>query len=138
MYIKPVIHVGWTLWITVVLITNIVDFFSGGGNFALIKKTTAIYHVSDFFNQLLHNGVILWQVIIVCLFWYVCVNLVKYGEKKDIGLRLAYGVSLSFWLALMIANEVFRSYALEAAPVRIFIAQMATLIFFFLPFHTTK
>ena len=129
LFITIVLQFGWSLWITVVCASNLFSIFYGGGNFELIRSTTALYHVPGFLNITVFIGVILWQIAIGILFWYSCIQLVRRKKKDNASIQLAYIASLSLWFTFIILDEVFLNYRIEVNHLIILIAQLTSLAY---------
>lgn len=126
----------WAVWLSVVFLSNLADVSKAlgwlgeswafaSGNFAFIKSTTARYGTPDWMNSVLFGGVILWEGAAASLFW------VAGWTYRGKGSALVYGAftaSLMLWGAFLIADEVCIAYPLEATHLRLFIAQLVTLL----------
>jgi hypothetical protein len=81
---------------------------------------------------LLFLGVVLWQGLAALLFWYTCSTFHRMPFPGLWALDMAFLVSLALWAAFMIADEIFAAYDAEAAHMRIFIAQLLSLLVLYL------
>lgn len=136
--LKRVLLAIWGLWLSVVLLSNLADAGKGlgllpawwvfaSGNLKAIKETTAAFGISDFINSLLFAGVIVWEGIAAFLFWQA--TWMYRGRKSGReALYLAFKISLGLWGAFLIADEIWLAYALEGTHLRLFIAQIVTLL----------
>jgi len=92
-----------------------------------MKATTARYGTPDLLNNLLFAGVILWEGVAALLFWRSAWTF--RGKKSGhVDLYFAFTASLSLWGAFLIADEICLAYALESTHLRLFIAQLGTLL----------
>lgn len=137
-FLKRSLLLFWTVWLTVVLLSNLADagkaagllgesWAFASGNFAVIKETTARYAIPDLVNALLFAGVIIWQALATILFWWA---VWPFRGRQSGGriLYLAFTTSLLLWGAFLIADEVFIAYPLESTHFRLFVAQLVTLL----------
>jgi hypothetical protein len=126
----------WALWMTVVVLNNLGDglrvlglvpetFPIHSGNYSVMRDVMAKRRAPDWSTKLLFAGVILWEIIIAYLLWRAVFDLTTF-------LIPAFGANLALWAAFMIADEVFVAYEVEATHLRIFTAQIVTLLFILL------
>ena len=118
---------GWALWFLAVWTNNLSDLHLQQGNYLLIKKTTTIYQVTDSINLLLFILVILWQLILSGFFIYTIYLVLTNNVLSSKYIRIVYALSLALWLAFLIADEIFKNYAIVATHIRVFIAQSISL-----------
>lgn len=127
----------WAVWFTIVFLTNAFDaakaaglldesWMLASGNYGFITATTARYHTPAWMNAVMFAGVILWEGLAALLFWRASFK--RLGEPGRSARVAAFTVSLMLWAAFMIADEIFIAYQVEAAHVRLFVAQLATLL----------
>jgi hypothetical protein len=128
----------WSVWLTLVLTTNVLDackamglladsWLFASGNYAFVVQTTARYGMPAWLNAALFGGVIVWEGLAAALFWPACFRF--HGKSKGMPtVYLAFTASLTLWLAFMIADEVFIGYTVEATHLRLFIGQLLTLL----------
>jgi hypothetical protein len=128
----------WSVWWTVVLATNIADgakaldllgegWAFASGNYRFLTETTARYGPPPWLNGLLFLGVILWEGVAAGLFWRAWW---RFGDRV-VGRRALYAaftVGLMLWGAFLIADEVCIAYAVAGTHVRLFTAQLLTLL----------
>jgi hypothetical protein len=131
----------WALWFTLVLATNLCDaaktlgLLSPGwpfasGNYCFMASVTAKYGTPAWINGLLFAGVMVWQMIATVLFWR---SGMAYRPKDAGGLAAAttaLAVGIGLWAAFAVADEFFVAYetGVEAAHLRLFTAQLVTLL----------
>ena len=123
----------WGVWLGVVFATNVCDGLKAlgllpegwafaSGNYRLVEQTTARYGTPGWLNALLFVGVIGWEGAAAFLF---CLA----GLLGRRGPRLAaFATGLGLWAAFLLADEVLVAYALEGTHLRLFTAQLATLL----------
>jgi hypothetical protein len=138
MFLKRSLLLLWAVWFSIVFLGNLADAGKGwgllgeswrfaSGNLKFIKETTARYGTPDIVNALLFAGVILWEGVAALLFWWSAWAFrgKKSGRKE---LYLAFTTSLCLWGAFLIADEVCIAYELESSHLRLFSAQLLTLL----------
>jgi hypothetical protein len=137
--LKRALLAFWAVWLTVVLATNVLDagkalgalgpgWAFASGNYAFLAETTARYGTPRWLNGLLFGGVIAWQGTAVVLFWLACWR-AREGIFRARRVRYAaFTVALLLWGAFLVADEVFIAYAVAATHLRLFTAQLVTLL----------
>jgi hypothetical protein len=134
---KRLLLLVWTVWLSVVFLSNLADAAKGlgllGDSWAIasndlqfIRQTTARYGTPDLVNTVLFAGVILWEGVAAVLFWRA-VWAFRGGVRRR-AMYQAFIVQLPLWFGFLVADEVFVAYALEATHLRLFVAQLVTLL----------
>jgi hypothetical protein len=129
----------WAAWLTVVFATNALDatkalgllpehWAFASGNYRFLAETTARYGAPGWLNGLLFAGVICWEGAAAVLFWLACRAFRGRGRRDIAVLYAAFAAGLSLWLAFALADEVFIRYEVEGAHLRLFTAQLMTLL----------
>jgi hypothetical protein len=129
----------WAAWLTVVFATNVLDAAKAlgllaeswpfaSGNYHFLAETTARYSTPPWLNGLLFAGVIGWEGMTALLFWLAWGTFRGRGRGGATMLYAAFTAGLTLWLAFAIADEVFISYSVEGTHLRLFVAQLATLL----------
>jgi ubiquinone/menaquinone biosynthesis C-methylase UbiE len=136
--LKRILLIFWAIWFSVVFFSNLADALKGlallpdtwafaSGNFKFIKETTARYGTSGFVNGVLFAGVIVWEGIASVLFWRA--GWAFQGRNSaNKALYLAFTASLLLWGAFLIADEIFIAYPVAGTHLRLFVAQLVTLM----------
>ena len=133
MLLKRTLLAMWAAWLTIVFATNVADGMKAlgllpeswafaSGNYRFLAETTARYGAPAWLNGVLFAGVICWEGAAAVLFWLACRagrGAVRYA---------AFTASLTLWLAFALADEVFVAYPVEGTHLRLFTAQLATLL----------
>jgi hypothetical protein len=132
--LKRTLLASWAAWLSVVFAANVADAMKAvgllpeswafaSGNYRFLADTTARYGTPGWLNGLLFAGVICWEGAAAVLFWLAC------WAFRGRGVRYAaFTACLSLWLAFALADEVFIAYAVEGTHLRLFTAQLATLL----------
>lgn len=129
----------WALWLSVVFATNVFDGCKAlgllaenwsftSGNYPFLVETTARYGTPTWLNALLFLGVIVWEGAAALLFWLAWIRFHGSRERASWSLYAAFTVSLTLWSAFAIAAEIFIAYTVEGSHLRIFTAQLVTLL----------
>jgi hypothetical protein len=136
--IKVLVQIAWSAWISVVVITNILNalrtagflpqWVSSSGNFQLILSATAVYHTPAAIDWVLFLGVIVWEAVFALLFWRSAVALWKKGSRNNPSVQMAYVFALPLWLVFLFFDEVFLNYPIEGTHLHIFIGLLVTFL----------
>jgi len=133
----------WAAWLTIVLLTNVFDLLKqsgvlgagwrfASGNYGFMAATTAIYALPPALVTLLFIGVILWEALAAWLMWLAFLR-ARDGQSALLArVNTAFVVSLALWAAFMLADEILMAYDVEATHMRIFAAQLVTLLVIYL------
>jgi hypothetical protein len=125
------------VWLAVVFATTLCDGLKAlgllgegwafaSGNYRLVGQATARYGTPGWLNGLLFVGVVCWEGATALLF---CLAGLRWGRREGHGLRhAAFATGLGLWAAFLLADEAFVAYALEGTHLRLFTAQLATLL----------
>jgi hypothetical protein len=138
-FLKRALLLFWAAWLTVVFTTNLLDgakaaglleegWAFASGNYRLLAETTARYGTPGWLNGLLFLGVIGWEGVAAGLFWLAWKRFRGRGRGGHWTLYAAFTASLTLWAAFLLADEVFLAYAVEGTHLRLFTAQLATLL----------
>jgi hypothetical protein len=128
----------WSVWLTVVFTTNVLDgckvlgllgdnWTFASGNYRFLAETTARYGTPNWLNRLLFLGVICWEGTAGVLCWLAWLRFRGQEESQRL-VYAAFTVSLTLWSVFAIADELFIAYAVEGTHLRLFTAQLATLL----------
>ena len=138
LFLKRGLLLFWAVWLTIVFVTNVLDgckllgwlgegWVFASGNYRFLEETTARYGTPAWLNALLFGGVLAWEGAAALLFWLVWLRFG--GQEESRRLRYAaFTISLGLWSAFAIADELFIAYAVEGTHLRLFTAQLATLL----------
>jgi hypothetical protein len=138
-FLKRVLLALWALWLTVVLTTNVLDGLKAlgllaaswpfaSGNYGFLSATTARYGPPAWLNAALFLGVIAWEGASAALFWLAWWTSRRPMDAGKGWRYAAFASALSLWLAFAIADEVFIAYPVEGTHLRLFMAQLLTLL----------
>lgn len=120
---KKILIVFWTLWWLIAFWTDIVGAFAHVGvltatwapdtNYPFLAESLKMYNVPDWLVALLFVGIISWSGIATLLFCWATVGLNKNRTVWMQRAQLAFIVSLSFWLAFFLADQLVMKFDLE-------------------------
>jgi len=138
-FLKRCLLLFWAVWMTVAFVTNVLDggkalgllaenWSFASGNYRFLVEATARYGTPSWINGLLFLGVICWEGAAALLFWLAWQRYRCNRVEKQRLLYAAFTVSLTLWSAFAIADELFIAYAVEGTHLRLFSAQLATLL----------
>ena len=136
--LKRLLLLFWAVWLSVVFLTNLADAGKGlglvdeswafaSGNWKLIQETTARYGTPAAVNVLLFAGVILWEAVAAVLFCRAAWIWRGRASAPTVVYR-AFTASLLLWGAFLVADEILIAYPLESTHLRLFVAQLVTLL----------
>jgi len=129
----------WAVWYTAVCGANVFDALKSwnalpaewplaSGNFQAIEETTARYGFPFLFNVGLFVAAIIWQGVAAYLFWRLTAEASTQPVREAPSLYPAFTVSLLLWAAFCVVDELMIRYDVETTHLRLFIAQLLTLI----------
>lgn len=120
---KKGLIIFWFLWWLIALWTDIAGGLAHLGylnapwavdnNYPFLASSLSMYAVSEWIIVLLFIGIIVWSAISMSLYFWACLAL---RQPKTIWLyraQIAFMVSLFFWLAFFLADQVVMKYDLE-------------------------
>lgn len=120
---KKIIILFWTLWWLIALWTDIVgalrhihwldNAWAIDANYPFLVDSLKIYSLPPWLPQLLFGGIIVWLIINVSFFIYACM---AFRQNQAIWIHrasTAFIVSLCFWLALFLADQLVMKFDLE-------------------------
>jgi len=136
--LKRLLLFFWAVWFTVVFLSNLADagkalglldssWAFASGNWKLILEATVRYRTPAAVNAVLFTGVILWEGIVVVLFWWAGWTF-RGRDSGRKGVYLAFTTSLLLWGAFLVADEVLIAYPLAGTHLRLFTAHLVTLL----------
>jgi hypothetical protein len=135
---KRLLLLVWAVWLSVVFLSNLADaakelgwlgasWVFASGNLQFIRDTTARYGTPDFINGALFAGVVVWEGVATMLFWWA-VRVYRGHVAGRRAVYRAFAASLLLWAGFLVADEVFIAYPLEGTHLRLFVAQLVTLL----------
>jgi hypothetical protein len=137
--LKRALLVFWAAWLSVVFLTNALDGLKAlgllagswplaSGNYRFLGETTARYGGPAWLNGVLFGGVVAWEALAAALFWRAGWRFRDGGGRGRGDARTAFAAGLGLWAAFLLADEVLIAYAVEATHLRLFAAQLVTLL----------
>jgi hypothetical protein len=137
-FLKRSLLFFWAAWLSVVFTTNLLDgakaaglleesWAFASGNYLFLTQTTAGYGTPNWVNGLLFAGVICWEGVAAVLFWLAWGRFSRPGKGRRT-VYAAFTAGLALWGAFLLADEVFIAYAVAGTHLRLFVAQLVTLL----------
>jgi hypothetical protein len=137
-FLKRTLLIFWATWFTVVFTTNLLDGAKAAGlleeswaftsgNYRFLAETTARYGTPNWVNGLLFAGVIFWEGVAAVLFWLAWGRFTGRGKGRWT-VYAAFTAGLALWGAFLLADELFIAYAVAGSHLRLFTAQLVTLL----------
>ncbi len=135
-FLKRGLIAFWSVWLTVVFVTNAFDAARAlglldlawpfaSGNYRFLVDTTARYHPPTWLNGLLFGCVLVWEGTAAALFWVAWARFPTDGRPAR---YRAFAAGLGLWGAFAVADELCIAYAVEGTHLRLFTAQLVTLL----------
>ena len=137
--IKRGIVFFWALWLSVVVVTNILNvlkavgvlpasFAFSSGNWEWIQQTMQPLGVPVALQAVLFAGAIVWEALAAILFWRAFATYRGRTLAQEPALIAASGVNLALWAAFQVLDEVLVAFQPEAVHRAIFTNQLITLV----------
>jgi hypothetical protein len=136
-FLKRSLLLFWAVWFTVVFLTNAADaakaaglldasWMFASGNYGFVTECTARYGTPSWANALMFAGVIMWEGLAAFMFWRA--SSMFRGSSARSARYAAFTTSLLLWAAFMVADEILIAYTVEGTHLRLFIAQLVSLL----------
>jgi hypothetical protein len=133
----------WAAWLSLVFLSNSLDGLKALGvlpqswrfsskNYKAVVKATSIYSSPKWLAGLLFLGVTAWEGLSCALFWRSFQSGLKSGIAARPEVSTAFMISLGLWAAMILADEIFRTYDLAHTHLLIFVAQIVSLLAIYL------
>ena len=120
---KKIIIIFWTLWWLIALWTDIVGAFAHLGmlnatwapdtNYPFLKESLKMYNAPEWLVALLFTGIILWSLISTIAFCWASASLTQNADIWMQRARVAFIISLSYWMAFFLADQIVMKFDLE-------------------------
>ena len=120
---KKLIILFWAVWWLTALWTDVMGILAHYGllqkswapdtNFTFLVDSLKMYNVADWVPQLAFAGIIGWSFLSALAFFWAVINLGKEEERWMRRADLAFIISLGFWLAFFIGDQLVMKYDLE-------------------------
>jgi hypothetical protein len=120
---KKILILFWALWWLIASWTDITGGLAHLGtlsatwapdtNYPFLVNTLKLYSVPSWLPPLLFVGIIFWSLVAAFTFCWTCLSLHK---SRDIWMKraqIAFIVSISFWLAFFLADQMVFKFDLE-------------------------
>jgi hypothetical protein len=120
---KKMIILFWTLWWLIALWTDLVGGlahlgwlhadFAPDSNYPFLVKSLGMYHPPDWLPPCLFLGIVLWSFLCTGLFCWASMGLKKEQALWMRRAQLAFIISLSWWFAFFLADQMVMNFDLE-------------------------
>ncbi|MBB6098684.1 hypothetical protein HNR42_002119 [Deinobacterium chartae] len=141
--IKRGLLLFWALWLTVVVITNLLDalralellpasFALASGNYRWILDTVKPLGLPVWLSSTLFAGVIVWEALAATLFWRALIRFRDRPMLLEAAAVTAFVVNLALWAAFQVLDEVVLAFGPEGVHRAIFGNALLTLLVFYL------
>ncbi|MDI9817984.1 MULTISPECIES: hypothetical protein [unclassified Legionella] len=120
---KKIMILFWMLWWLIALWTDVMGLLAHYGlvvkdwardiNYPFLLESLKIYPVSDWLPPLLFAGIILWSFASAAAFFWACLSLHKSPQLWMRRADIAFIISLSYWLAFFLADQLVMKFDLE-------------------------
>lgn len=127
----------WSAWFGIVFLTNAADalkalhvlpagFTLASGNWAFLQQVVAVHQTPSVIAALMFAGVITWELTCLVLFVRAWVRIRRDDADAEAAVTRAFMASAALWGSMMIASEIFISYAVEGTHTQLLIATLAS------------
>ena len=120
---KKIIIIFWALWWLIACWTDLVGIFAHFNglkaswapdlNYPFLAKSLAMYHVPGWVVTVLFIGIILWSLVSMLAFYWASFSLRRSPAIWMARARVAFIISLSFWMAFFLADQLVMNFDLE-------------------------
>ncbi len=121
---KKIIIVFWAIWWLIALWTDVVGILAHLGlihkswaqdiNYPFLVQSLKIYPVANWFPAFCFIGILLWSLLSTVAFFGACLAL---HQREAVWMKRAdsaFIISLCFWLAFFLADQLIMNFDLEA------------------------
>ena len=116
--LKQGIILFWAVWLTLVVILNLLDVLKNtgvlstdwkfnSGNFAFMQAVVKVYGTPNAVTWALYAGAIIWEMIAIGLLWAA---LGTFDPSNLRPVNLAFLVNLALWAVFVIMDEIFLAF----------------------------
>ncbi|MGH2448141.1 MAG: hypothetical protein ACRDFS_06005 [Chloroflexota bacterium] len=124
--LKRGILLFWSLWTSLVVVTNVFgllkalgilarSFPLSSGNYMLLARTTGVYGTPAWVDQVLLILVILWELGCAVLFWRGLLRFASGRPGRWRAVYLAFAALLALFAVFILSDEIFRAYRIEGS-----------------------
>lgn len=123
-FFKKIIIIFWTIWWLIALWTDIVGILTHNGlllrswapdiNYPFLVESLKMYKVPFWVPQLFFGGILIWSLLSAAAFFWTCISL---NQPTTCWMRradLAFVISITYWLAFFLADQMIMKFDLEA------------------------
>lgn len=122
--LKRAIVLFWSLWISIVVVTNLGDVLKvsgalpsqwplASGNFHAIVHATSRFGIPGWVDMLLFVAIIGWEALCALLFWTALREYRPGGTAHARTLYLSTSALFALFASFILADEIFHDYRME-------------------------
>ena len=121
---KQIIVGFWAIWWFIAFITDLLgglihlNFFHlswlTDGNYLFLVQSLSLFHPAEWITALFYIGIILWSGLCFVLFTWAALSDSSNQQRWLNRANMAFIVSLTFWLAFFIMDQIILKFDLEA------------------------
>jgi len=141
--IKRLLLLFWAAWLSIVVITNVLDglralgaipdsFKFVSGNWRWINEVMDPLGVPRGLQAFQFAGAITWEALAAVLFWRAVATYRGRALVHEPATVVACGVNLALWATFQVLDEVFMAYQSEGVHRMIFVSQIVTVLALYL------
>ncbi|KTD47552.1 hypothetical protein [Legionella quateirensis] len=122
-WFKKTIIIFWTLWWILTFWTDFIGMFAHlqlikeswapDANYPFLVESLKMYQVPALVPQLCFAGIMIWSFISSLAFIWTCLAMNQETERWMKRADTAFIISLSFWLAMFLADQLIMKFDLE-------------------------
>jgi hypothetical protein len=122
-HFKKLLVVFWACWWLIAFWTDLVGTLAHVGlltaswapdlNYPFLASSLKMYNAPEWLIQLFYVGIIAWSLLATVAFCWASASL---GKSKTVWMhrmQIAFIISLSFWLAFFLADQIVMKFDLE-------------------------
>ena len=137
--LKRAILLFWSLWISIVVVCNLVDVLEvsgilavhwplASGNYRAIVHATGTFGLPEWLDMLLYVGIIAWEASCMLLFWNAFHRYRPGSTAHARTVYLAITALFSLLATFILGDEIFHDYRIEGDHRGIAVLLLATVI----------
>lgn len=122
-FFKKIIILFWTFWWLIALWTDVVGGLAHLGmlkatwapdtNYPFLAASLTMYHAPAWLVTFLFVGILLWSLLSTVAFCWASIGLKKNPQIWMRRAQIAFIISLTYWLAFFIADQIVMKFDLE-------------------------
>lgn len=120
---KKIIIIFWAVWWLIALWTDAIGLFAHFGwlnetwapdaNYPFLAESLKMYHATPTVILLCFSGILIWSLLSTLSFIWACCALNKPVKQWMMRADVAFIISLGFWFAFFLADQLVMKFDLE-------------------------